>query len=125
MALVSWWDWKSWRPSVPGGAICAIAKSRGDGRRAAPELRRKDGEGKPKRGHLGNDGERRGADGKTPRILGERHPPPTFGWADPELVLAVRPSAPVAQLDRASVYGTECRRFESCRARRKGHTNEQ
>jgi hypothetical protein len=32
-------------------------------------------------------------------------------------VLVIGPFALVAQLDRASVYGTESRRFESCRAR--------
>src|SRR4051794_39346004 len=35
---------------------------------------------------------------------------PCSGYTDPAL-------APVAQLDRASVYGTEGHRFESCRAR--------
>src|SRR5207302_2458877 len=38
-----------------------------------------------------------------------------FAGAPPAATLSTR--APVAQLDRASVYGTEGHRFESCRAR--------
>ena len=43
-----------------------------------------------------------------------------FPWALLRSVLLSGPFALVAQLDRASVYGTECRKFESCRARRSG-----
>ena len=40
-----------------------------------------------------------------------------FPLEQPQAVLVIGPFALVAQLDRASVYGTECRKFESCRAR--------
>ena len=43
-----------------------------------------------------------------------------FRLEAPGHVLITGPFALVAQLDRASVYGTESRRFESCRARRSG-----
>ena len=47
-----------------------------------------------------------------------RIPPSPLARSGPGTTARLSASAPVAQLDRASVYGTEGHRFESCRARR-------